>query len=150
MATLADDPIVLARFLVFPQLPVTPASSVHAPCCKRRTSADAVRDVRHIKTLAVRGKGQGRLTREDPDWMCDACITRMFRSPHSGWTLPRMARATGESEPAVKVLRAREITQDNVRLDPDLDPLAEYDRVIATLPDRDIPGTEIPPDGRKD
>ena len=145
MATLADEPRELANYLVFPHLPVTPASSVRAPCCGAKTSADAVLDVRHVRTLVGMGSKDTRPT--DRDWICTGCRTRLFNSKRNGWTVPRLARATGMPWQEYKLLRAMEIAHAADGVEPE----EELARVLATLPDgTDIPGTEIPPDGRKD
>ena len=141
MATLFDDKGVLAERLVFSDVAPRPSSSVFAPCCGRKTSADAVVDVRQVPKTVVRAGGcrPGK----DHGWLCDGCRTRLLRDRGNGWTPSRFARATGEPWGVVKDLRARELVAIQLKRTPG-NPDDVYRSVLATLPDTDIPETDIP------
>ena len=141
MVILFDDPLVLAEYLVFPEIEARPSSSVLAPCCGRKTSADTVVDVRAVLNTVVRAGGYREAT--DHDWLCDGCRTRLIRDRANGWTPSRFARATGEPWEVVKDLRAREMVTTRLKLAPG-NPDDLFHEIMATLPDTDIPNTEHP------
>ncbi len=141
MATLFDDKVVLAQYLVFFEIVPRPTSSVYAPCCGRKTSADVIVDVRQVPTTLVCAGGVRAAM--DHEWLCDGCRTRLVRDRANGWTPSRFARATGEPWEVVRDLRAREIVAIRLKLAPGkADTL--YEEVLARLPDIDIPNTEHP------
>jgi len=157
MATLFDDPAVLVDWLAFAEEPVTPTSTVFAPCCGRRTSADAVVDVRAVPNTVVSPGRRG--VGEDQDWLCDACRTRMTREgrqkrirairrghtiPNNVWTDSKLARAIGEPWEVVRRLRAKEIVRERELTESIGDPLQAYRNEWAALPETNIPGTEPP------
>ena len=164
MATLFDDPMVLLRYVCHKgQAEYRATSSVFAPCCNRRTSADAVRDVRAIPNTAVSPGRKGVGT--DQDWLCDACSSRMIRDgrrkrirairtgrkiPNNVWTAPKYARAIGEPWEVIRDARAREIVQERSLTESvgDLDQaiLAEFEKLGDV--DGNDPAT-IPPTGEE-
>jgi hypothetical protein len=129
MATLFDDQHVMKDWLVSPETHPRPHSSVLAPCCGRRTSADAVTDVRGFPAI-VRAGGR---TPKDCDWLCDGCRARFIRDDENAWTPSTFAKATGECPEVVKDLLVRDLVAAQLRTTPGNADVA-YHVLAATLP----------------
>lgn len=167
IAALDTDPeaqaILVDSVAVFPGgAPIRPSMSVWAPCCGRKTSADAVFDVRALPGTSIRPGGVRPL--QDVEWLCGAaCYGRLVRDPANGWTMAKLARAWGAPVEDVRALRAKEMLEEarqqaveTYRALRGTDPVAAkaalkvkpdevYAAALAGLPTEfEIPGTEPP------
>lgn len=134
---------LLDTVAVYPGQEVRPTMSVTAPCCGRRTAADTVIDARGVPGSVVRGV--------DLPYLCDACWTRMIRSPDNGWTRSKWWRALGADAETIRQHRAREVAEQAIQRARDAgEGYRRHELVqeaLSGLPSgvRDLPGTERPP-----
>jgi len=104
--TLADHPEAAQPFLVFPDEPFHECASVFAPCCGRRTCADAVLDVRGVSGTVVRAGN--RYEALDHDWLCCGCRALLIADRSNSWTPSALAAATGARPETIHSLTVAE------------------------------------------
>src|SRR5687767_184302 len=92
--TLADFPELVRPLMVKPLGdPTNPNTPVYAPCCGRRTMSCTIVDCREIPGTIV--SGGGYCEPKDHDWLCDACLHRLYADPKNSWTKATMLEARG-------------------------------------------------------
>lgn len=105
--TINDFPDLCRPYLVDPSSdPSVGTSEIYAPCCKRKTPADTVVDVRAIEGTVV--SGGGAFEPRDHDWLCDGCLHRLYADPTNEWTKSKMLEARGAPAALVHRHRAEE------------------------------------------
>lgn len=138
--TLADFPDLMRDFRVFRDAPFNPsarATEVFAPCCGRRTAADAILDVRAVPGTIVRGGGY--LPAVDQDWLCDGCRARLIlgASGSNVWTASRLFSACGAAPEVIEGFRVREridaIAREDERSGRPHNPTLAYHRALVEV-----------------
>lgn len=137
MKTLADDLTVAARYAVHGAPPAAGClMEVYAPCCGRRTMADAVLDVRRVPGTVVRAAGVRAPA--DHDWLCDGCRHRLYADDLNGWTPSRLHSAVGVHPDLVRAMYAHELAEHVETLNHahrgEHAPAGVYEMILATLP----------------